>query len=79
MSEKIPAKTDLRRKKRMKKRESTEFLTSRQVADALGLSPWTLYLWRKKHRGPQFVRLGPRMLRYPRRTLESWVASLPRI
>lgn len=59
------------------RRESVEFLTSFQVGDLLGLSPWALVVWRKLHKGPPFVRLGRHTIRYPRCQFESWLASLP--
>ena len=60
------------------RRASTELLTSFEVADRLGLSPWALTAWRRHHKGPPFVRVGRKTIRYPRRDFDEWLASLPR-
>jgi len=65
-----------RLQEKMGKRESSEFLSSYQVADLLGLSPWALTVWRRNHKGPEFFRLGRNTIRYPRRELEAWLALL---
>ncbi len=61
------------------RRAGTEFLTSFEVADRLGLSPWALIVWRRQHKGPECVRLGRNCVRYERASLEKWLASLPRV
>lgn len=48
-------------------------LTTRQVADRLGLSPGTLENWRRAGKGPPWQKLGPRMVRYPSDSVEKWV------
>ena len=63
-------------REKLGKRKSGEFLSSYQVADLLGLSPWALIAWRRQHRGPQFIRIGRNTIRYLRRELEAWLASL---
>ena len=60
------------------RRKGTEFLTSLEVADRLGLSLWALNVWRRKGRGPEFVRIGRNTIRYPKQEFEGWLASLPR-
>ena len=42
----------------------TRLLRSRQVAELLGVSGWTLVRWRVFGEGPVFVRLTPRLIRY---------------
>jgi predicted DNA-binding transcriptional regulator AlpA len=44
----------------------------------LGLSGWALLVWRRQHKGPEFVRLGRNTIRYPKREFDAWLASLPR-
>jgi predicted DNA-binding transcriptional regulator AlpA len=36
------------------------FLTVKDAADYLGLSPHTLYVWRHRRQGPPSFRMGPR-------------------
>jgi hypothetical protein len=54
------------------------FLTDKQAAQLLGLTPHQLYLYRrgKKPGGPPFVLHGARV-RYPVAGLRVWAASLP--
>lgn len=47
-------------------------LTEAAVSAALGVSRRTLQRWRKTGRGPAFVRVGPRMVRYARADLSAW-------
>ena len=67
-----------RRKEVMKRQQSSEFLSPLQLARVLGISSWTLLLWRKKGFGPPFLRVTRRMIRYPERGFKAWTASLPR-
>jgi len=67
-----------RNRERNGKNLSSEFLTRRQIADLLGISVWTLIWWRRMGRGPEFVKIGPSTVRYPRQKFERWLASLPR-
>ena len=67
-----------RRQAKRRKKSSGEFLTSFQVAEMLGLSGWALLVWRRQHKGPEFVRLGPNTIRYPVAAFNAWLASLPR-
>ena len=54
------------------------FLTDKQAAEYLGLTPHQLYLYRrgKKAEGPPFTMYGAR-IRYPVAGLRQWAASLP--
>lgn len=65
-----------RRKAKYGRRESREFLSSSQLANLLGLSPWALIVWRRQRRGPKFLRIGRNTIRYPRWEFEAWLASL---
>ena len=53
---------------------SNPLIDTRQAAEALGMSPDTLALWRSKGEGPPFVKLG-RAVRYRRADLDAWVAE----
>ena len=67
-----------RKQRQMRKKSSGEFLTSFQVAEMLGMSGWGLLVWRRQHKGLEFLRIGPNTIRYPRAAFEAWLASLPR-
>ena len=47
-------------------------LTTPQAADVLGLRPQTLHDWRSRGRGPAYLRLGGRAVRYRYSDLVAW-------
>ncbi|WEO94628.1 helix-turn-helix domain-containing protein [Streptomyces sp. FXJ1.172] len=50
------------------------FLTVKDAAEYLGLSPHTLYVWRHRRQGPPSFRMGPRgRVMYRLETLDAWV------
>ncbi|MCW5804387.1 MAG: helix-turn-helix domain-containing protein [Deltaproteobacteria bacterium] len=49
-------------------------MTSRQVAERLGLARVTVEMWRVRGKGPRYFKLG-RSVRYARADVEAWVAS----
>ncbi|MCX4596724.1 helix-turn-helix domain-containing protein [Streptomyces sp. NBC_01549] len=52
----------------------TAFLTVRDAAEYLGLSPHTLYVWRHRRQGPPSFRMGPRgRVMYRVEALDAWV------
>ncbi|MEW2493537.1 helix-turn-helix domain-containing protein [Streptomyces nodosus] len=52
----------------------TGFLTVKDAADYLGLSPHTLYVWRHRRQGPPSFRMGPRgRVMYRVEALDAWV------
>ncbi|WP_327745312.1 helix-turn-helix domain-containing protein [Streptomyces europaeiscabiei] len=52
----------------------TAFLTVKDAADYLGLSPHTLYVWRHRRQGPPSFRMGPRgRVMYRREALDAWI------
>ncbi|MCX4679941.1 helix-turn-helix domain-containing protein [Streptomyces sp. NBC_01433] len=52
----------------------TAFLTVKDAADYLGLSPHTLYVWRHRRQGPPSFRTGPRgRVMYRVEALNAWV------
>jgi DNA-binding transcriptional regulator YiaG len=67
-----------RRNEAMRRRESGEFLSPRQLARLLGMSVWALQLWRKKRFGPPFLRVTHATIRYPKKEFADWLASLRR-
>ncbi|UKY48505.1 helix-turn-helix transcriptional regulator [Streptomyces inhibens] len=52
----------------------TAFLTVKDAAEYLGLSPHTLYVWRHRRQGPPSFRMGPRgRVMYRRKALDAWI------
>ncbi|MCX4856111.1 helix-turn-helix domain-containing protein [Streptomyces canus] len=52
----------------------TEFLTVKDAAEYLGLSPHTLYVWRHRRQGPPSFRMGPRgRVMYRLQALDAWI------
>ncbi|MFJ9613481.1 helix-turn-helix transcriptional regulator [Streptomyces noursei] len=50
------------------------FLTVKDAAKYLGLSPHTLYVWRHRRQGPPSFRMGPRgRVMYRREALDAWI------
>ncbi len=50
------------------------FLTVKDAAEYLGLSPHTLYVWRHRRQGPPSFRMGPRgRVMYRREALDAWI------
>ncbi|MFH8983490.1 helix-turn-helix transcriptional regulator [Streptomyces varsoviensis] len=50
------------------------FLTVKDAAAYLGLSPHTLYVWRHRRQGPPSFRMGPRgRVVYRRDSLDGWI------
>ena len=55
--------------------ETAQLLNSTEVAEWLGIQPVTLEAWRRRGYGPAFVRLGHKLVRYERQTVERWIAA----
>jgi hypothetical protein len=72
------AETKEQRRNRARKQASSELLSPFQVARFLGMSVWTLILWRKKGFGPPFLRITRSIIRYPKPGFDAWLASLPK-
>jgi predicted DNA-binding transcriptional regulator AlpA len=53
----------------------TELLDPRQVADLLGVTVQRLANWRYRGRGPNYIKLGYRSIRYQRADVEQWLAE----
>jgi predicted DNA-binding transcriptional regulator AlpA len=50
-------------------------LSERQVAERLNVSEVTLQEWRCQHKGPPFLRLSGRMIRYRESDIEAWLVE----
>jgi excisionase family DNA binding protein len=55
-----------------------QMLTTRELAERLGVGELTLRRWRKRGALPPPIRLPGRRLGWPREEIESWLASRPR-
>ena len=55
--------------------EREVYETEKELAARLGLTPITLQTWRRLAKGPPFVKLGRRAIRYPVRRVEAWIAD----
>lgn len=49
------------------------FLTESEAAEYLGISKKTLQRWRFGSRGPNYVRVAGRLIRYPQAILDAWM------
>jgi len=61
--------------------QEREFLTPKQAAELMGVSPQTLANWRCAGRPPVYKKLGGRIVRYHINDLRAWMDSftvLPR-
>jgi len=50
-------------------------LSEREVAERLAISEVTLQNWRAENKGPAFLRLESRMVRYRESDIEAWLAA----
>ena len=55
------------------KKGQKPMMTTKELADFVGVAANTPLNWRKKGTGPKFVRVGPRNIRYFRRDVEGWL------
>ena len=51
----------------------TKYYTTKEIADMLKLTQQTLKLWRRKGKGPKFVKIEGKMIRYPSIDFEEWM------
>ncbi len=56
-------------------RPAALLLREEQAAALLGLAPRTLADWRMAGKGPRFVRLSKRAVRYSKAELERWIEA----
>ncbi len=52
------------------------FLTTHEIAQYLRVTPLTLKNWRRDGEGPPWIRLGPKMIRYPVLGLTDYLMEL---
>lgn len=56
-------------------RSPDDLLEPSDVAEQYNLATGTLGYWRFADKGPPYLRLGPRAIRYRRSDLEAWLAA----
>lgn len=56
-------------------RSVREVFTPEAAADFLGVSLWTLAQWRSQSRGPLYIKLERRLVRYRRSDLEQYLSA----
>ncbi len=52
-----------------------ELMNESEAAELLRLTPNALRKWRQLRKGPRFIKLSERCVRYDRRDLEHWLTS----
>jgi excisionase family DNA binding protein len=52
-----------------------QYLTTREVAEMLGLKPITLKMWRMYGKGPSWQRIGTKAVRYPLSAVTAWLEA----
>lgn len=55
--------------------ETTDYLRPDDAARYLGTTTSTLAKWRISGEGPAFAKMGPRLVTYARRDLDTWLES----
>ena len=50
-------------------------LSTKEAADLVGVSYWTLSSWRKKGKGPTFYQLSSRVVFYYATDVDQWLAT----
>ena len=55
--------------------EQPEMLTVNQLSRLLGVTWLTLLRWRNTGKGPRFIRIATRAIRYRRTDVETWLAD----
>ncbi len=50
-------------------------LTQQEAAARLGITPEALRKWRRFGRGPKFLRLGQKLIRYREEDIEAFIAA----
>jgi predicted DNA-binding transcriptional regulator AlpA len=52
-----------------------EFLSEDQAAEYLGFTPKALQAWRCNGRGPTYIRISSRAIRYRKNDIDNWLES----
>lgn len=55
--------------------EKKTLLTTAECASLLGVAEVTLYEWRKERKGPPFLHIGERIVRYVRDDVLAWAKT----
>lgn len=55
-----------------------EAVDTAEASRIVGFPVCTLHTWRSRGEGPPFLKIGPRSVRYQRRTLFHWLAERQR-
>lgn len=55
--------------------ETTGLLKTREAAELLGVHPSTLEHWRSTGRGPRYIQMTQRSVRYDRADLFAWLRA----
>jgi hypothetical protein len=55
-----------------------EAVDTAEASRIVGFPPCTLHTWRSRGDGPPYLKIGPRSVRYQRRTLFQWLAERQR-
>ena len=50
-------------------------MNEKQVAEFLGVTVYALRRWRFEKRGPDFIKLEARLVRYRQEDIEAWLAA----
>jgi len=58
-----------------KQSEDFALWTTKRVAEYLGCAPITIKIWRQQGRGPKFVRVSPRSIRYRPEDVKTFLDS----
>lgn len=53
--------------------QAGDLLNERQAADVIDARPGTLAVWRTRGKGPAYIRIGARMIRYRRADLDAFI------
>jgi len=56
--------------------DPTPLMKPAEVAERLNIKPHTLTHWRRQGKGPSYVMLGARTVRYPRPLFDLWFDRL---
>ncbi len=59
----------------MTQQTTTPWMNTEEAAAYIGIRPKTLKIWRMSGRGPQFSKIGNRVVRYNRETLDLWLIN----
>jgi len=52
------------------------YMTAEEVAEALSVHVETLRRWRREKKGPPWIQLTERVVRYDREDIEAWMRDL---